>query len=352
MTVVPEHFAPASPTSPAPGRPFAPPVDPFAPRVGGWYVDGSVAVARLGVGRLPAAAASATPIAITRTFELRRSDRLYVLHRLFDREIHDGLTERIRTELVEPGWISGEDLFERLFVGTVLSMRDSALDAWTLFYGNQRRVLGEFMEPRPVRSSGSGDIDGIDDIGDDVAQFARIYAHADARVPATGSVLELGSCFGFLALHLAARPGRRVTASDLCAPAMRLLSRMTADLGIPLEARVLDARRIAVPDHAFDTVVLVHLLEHLDEREGLRALDEATRVARSRVVVAVPYEDEPSAMYGHVRALSRPDLETWAGVYARTWSSSIEDIDGGWLVLDRRVPGAHDHRGKSSLPLV
>ncbi|WP_333618146.1 mycofactocin oligosaccharide methyltransferase MftM [Dietzia sp.] len=301
-------------------------VDPFARRVDGWYIDPLVAIARRGVGRdISGARRPGRALIRTPSFELHAAERLYIRHGLREAEIDDGLAERIRIELVEAGWISGSDLFERILVGIVLSMNDAPLAAWELFYRNQRRALRRHLD-----GTTPGPRDG------DLAQFARIYDHADALVPRFGSVLEVGSCFGFLALRLAERRDRRVTASDVCAPAMRLVGLMAPKLGIRLDTRTFDARCIAAPDGSADTVVLVHLLEHLTSEEGDRALAEATRVARHRVIIAVPFEDVPTEMYGHRRIFTHSDLEVLGHGFASGWQSRVEDAEGGWLILDRR----------------
>ena len=48
-----------------------------------------------------------------------------------------------------------------------------------------------------------------------------------------GTVLELGCCFGFLSLRLAAA-GRTVTASDLSPGTVRLLAAVAPELGVRL----------------------------------------------------------------------------------------------------------------------
>lgn len=49
-----------------------------------------------------------------------------------------------------------------------------------------------------------------------------------------------------------------------------------------------EATRLALPDRSFATVVLCEVLEHLEQ--PFLALQEATRVARDRVIVTIPNE--------------------------------------------------------------
>ena len=296
------------------------PINPFSSRVRGLYVDDLVVVGHRDVHRPDGATRL---IARTPSFDVWRGGLLHIAHRIGDANIDDTLTDRIENELFAPGWLSGNDLFERVFTGLILSARQDALDAWELFYRNTRMTLAAFLD-------GRCDAAGVEGLG----AFAEIYRHVDGIVPSTGSVLELGSCFGFLALHLASRHHRRVTASDVSTSSMSLLGALAPRLGVCLSTTTLDARTLACPDASYDTVVLVHLLEHLDDVEGRRALDEARRVARRTIVVAVPYEDVATASYGHVRTICRRDLEDWA-VQDPRWRGRVEDFRGGWLVLER-----------------
>ena len=296
------------------------PINPFSPRVRGLYIDDLVVVGHRDVHRPDGATRI---IARTPSFDVWRDSALHIAHRIGDASIDDSLTGRIDAELFAPGWLSGNDLFERVFTGLILSARQDPLDAWELFYRNTRMRLAASLDGR-----------GVADIVEGLDEFAEIYRHVDRLVPTTGSVLEIGSCFGFLALHLASRHHRRVTASDVSTSTMSLLGALAPRLGICLSTTTLDARTLACPDASYDTVVLVHLLEHLDDVEGRKALDEARRVARRTIIVAVPYEEVATASYGHVRTIRRDDLEQWALQDPR-WRGRVEDFRGGWLVLDR-----------------
>lgn len=260
----------------------------------------------------------------TKHFDVWTDGGLFVRHRLSDDQIDDSLTTLLDQELFGPGWLGGGQVFERLFTGIVRTSRPEAIDAWSLFYRNSRLRLAPMIAAGP---SGSGPLDALE-------EFGAIYARADQHVPLQGTVLEVGSCFGFLALHLARIPSRYVTASDISSGSMSLLDVMARHLAIPVKTIVCDAARIPEPDAGVDTVVLTHLLEHLDAEHGLSALDEAMRVARHRVVVAVPYEEVANPAFGHVRTIDRADLEEW-GRRASGWGWAAEDHHGGWLILDR-----------------
>jgi 2-polyprenyl-3-methyl-5-hydroxy-6-metoxy-1,4-benzoquinol methylase len=106
-------------------------------------------------------------------------------------------------------------------------------------------------------------------------------------------VVELGCCFGFLALRLA-DSGHRVTAVDISPGTVALLARMAPRLGLHVNAVAGDARSAPLESRSADTVLAVHLLEHLPEESGAAVLGEMLRLARRRIVVAVPYEPVPN----------------------------------------------------------
>lgn len=315
--VVIESVHAGAPTDPGE---FLAPIDPFRALVAGRYDDGQVIV------MTGDSAVSPVDTRLVRTahFEVwRHQRRLVVRHWVSPAEIDDGLTTVVNDELFGPGWVTGSEMFERIFTGVVLTSAPVAVDAWLLFYRNSLRRYDAALPP------------AVDRIGADaLADFAAIHRHADGLVPPGATVLELGCCFGFLSLRLAREPGRTVIASDLSAGTVSLLRTVSARLGRPLQTLVADAARIPMPDDSVDVVLLVHLLEHLDVDHCRRAIDEALRVAARRVVIAVPFEDEPTPAFGHLWTLDERDLQAW-GEATTGWRWSVYEHLGGWLVFDR-----------------
>ncbi len=167
-----------------------------------------------------------------------------------------------------------------------------------------------------------------------LATFGRIYRRAATLLP-PGSVLDVGSCFGFFPLFLRrARPDLAVLASDLVPGTAALAARMAALLHRPMHCLAADATRLPLADRSVDAVILLHVLEHLPAPAGAAAVAEALRVARQRVVLAVPLEPEPDPTYGHVVAFTLTGLAD-LGAAVPQWSAAVAEGDGGWLVLDR-----------------
>jgi SAM-dependent methyltransferase len=150
-----------------------------------------------------------------------------------------------------------------------------------------------------------------------------------------GEVLELGCCFGFLSLQLAARGDVQVIASDVSAGTVSLLDAMQHRLDAGVRTLVADAARVPLPDRCVDTVLAVHLLEHLDDGDGTAVIAEALRLARHRVVIAVPFETEPSPDLGHLRIFDLESLAAMGIDVPAGWQAKISEHHGGWLVIDR-----------------
>ncbi|MDQ0381464.1 mycofactocin oligosaccharide methyltransferase MftM [Amycolatopsis thermophila] len=285
-------------------------LDPLAPFPVAEYLDDLVRVVRAEDDGRPA-------VVRTEHFRLHRAGRrIEVSHALRPDELDNGLTGLLVDELFTPGWLCGQDVFERVFTGVVRSTVPDPARAWETFYAN---TLEHLRDPRAAPAL--------------IAGIAPVYARVLRLVP-PGSVLDLGSCFGFLPLMLAQRPRTTVIASDIVAGSMRVLETVAAARDTPLRTMVCDATRVPLPDRCVDTVTVVHLLEHLGPATGAAVLTEAQRLARSRVIVAVPFEDVPNADYGHVRRFDLATL-TELGV-GSGWRHRVSGFHGGWLILDRR----------------
>ena len=81
-----------------------------------------------------------------------------------------------------------------------------------------------------------------------------------------------------------------------------------------------------------DTVLAVHLMEHLPEESGDAVLAEMLRLARRRVVVAVPYEPVPNPTWGDVRRFDNAAMQALGKGTGRPFQ--VIDHQGGWLVVE------------------
>ena len=208
------------------------------------------------------------------------------------------------------------EVFGRAFTGVVLTSAPDAVPAWDAFY---RASLARYHRPPGQRG------------------YSEVYRHALGLLPARpgARVADLGCGFGFLALHLAAR-GAAVTACDAVPGATGLLGRMAGRLDLSLDVACGDAGSGLLASVSADAVVLLHVLEHVDEAAAAALVTEAVRIARRRVVVAVPYETTPARLFGHVRTIDQRQLDKLGA--GSGWDHQVHEHHGGWLVLDRPAP--------------
>ena len=217
----------------------------------------------------------------------RRGGHLEIASHLTVETVSDDTVVAALVALVEAGELTGQAQFERGATELICSVSPDEAIAWAAFYDNSVREL----------RCGT-------------ASFAPVHRRARSLVRGR-DVLEVGCCFGFFALQCAL-DGHRVTACDISTGAIELLSATARRRGLDVSAIRGDATDLPLPTDAVDTVTLIHLLEHLDESSVQRAIAEALRVARERVVVAVPFEEQPSEHFGHQLRLTVNDLRRWA----------------------------------------
>ncbi|GAA4904149.1 methyltransferase family protein [Actinomycetospora succinea] len=295
-------------------------IDPLAAAHPGRWEDPHVVVCHIDRAAVPVRLAAARPPErVTEHFEVHRpGDRLLVLHRLRPDELDDDIAGLIAGEL--SGLVTSAGDFERIFTGIVRSTISDPITAWSTFYANSLAVL---RDPRAPADPGAPPESSL-------AAFAPVHERALAELRGR-TVLDVGTCFGFLPLRLA-QEGFEVIATDHTPGTMALLGAVAARRGEAVRPVVADARALPAAARSVDTVTAVHLLEHLPATETAVVLDEMLRVARRRVVVAVPYEDVPEPVYGHVRTFDHAALHALGERTGRPYT--VADDHGGWLVVD------------------
>ncbi len=244
--------------------------------------------------------------------------------------IDNGLAQLVADEL----GVAAPDQLADVITAIVLSTDDDPAAAWSGFYARTlARLYAKGEETVLIR-------------GDQVDVFASIYHHA-AQLVRGHSVLDVGSCLGFWPLMLAAR-GYRVTTVDTDPRAMALLATIARRRATGVQTLVGDATRLPCRTGAFATATSIHLLEHLDVADAIRAVDELVRVCGYRAIVAVPFEKAPTAAFGHLRCFDLATLRDLGAAYRGRHGVNrvtVTEYHGGWLVLDKDHPPDADGRG-------
>lgn len=155
--------------------------------------------------------------------------------------------------------------------------------------------------------------------------FDRIATEVRAHLPAgAATLLDAGCGEGFVAEALAERlPGVAITGVDVSAEAIAYAAR-TGTRQVQYRTASLEA--LPFESASFDVVVCTEVLEHLPAPD--RALAELRRVARTAVVVTVPFEP----VFRHLLAVGMamglsPDPEHvnfWTPSQWRRWLYSFD----------------------------
>lgn len=260
----------------------------------------------------------------TQHFTLSWEDGTAILtHDLPLTMIDNGLAQLVADQLSESPVAGTPDQLADVITAIVLSTDPDPAVAWTGFYARTlERLTSEPQEPALVR--------------DQVEVFAAIYRYA-AQLVRGDSVLDVASCLGFWPLILAER-GYLVTGVDIDRRAMALLAAIGRRRATGVQSLVGNATRLPCRSGAFATATSIHLLEHLDEADATRTVDELLRVCTDRVIVAVPFETEPTRAFGHVRCFDLAALQDLGAQYRDrpgVTRISVAEHHGGWLVLDK-----------------
>lgn len=237
--------------------------------------------------------------------------------------IDNSLAALVVDELGETLIAATPDRLADVITAIVLSTNNDPAEAWSGFYD---RTLARLSAER-----GETDL-----YRDQVEVFASIYRYA-AQLVRGRSVLDVACCLGFWPLMLAAS-GYHVTAVDTDRRAMALLATMARRRETSVQALVGDATRLPCRSGAVATATSIHLLEHLDAADATRTVDELVRVCVDRAIVAVPFERQPTAAFGHLRCFDLSTLRELGAAHLGRHGVSrvtVTEHHGGWLVLDK-----------------
>jgi SAM-dependent methyltransferase len=176
-----------------------------------------------------------------------------------------------------------------------------------------------------------------------ITPFAAIYRRV-FELFVGQSFLDVGCSFGFL-LVLMAEQAKEATimGCDLNPDALSFATDLAATTGVPQV--LLSLQDVLDPTirclGSFDTVTALHLLEHLQEQDMPVALMHLLQMTTKRLIIAVPYEEQVRALYGHVQRFTPEKLHTWGRWCidslegrGRYW---CEEVMGGLLIVERIV---------------
>lgn len=171
--------------------------------------------------------------------------------------------------------------------------------------------------------------------------FATLYRRV-CELYVGESLLDAGCSSGFLPLVIAERfPAlTRVVGIDIRAEPFAV-ARMLAEERHLANVRFVQANLLAddlsTLEH-FDTVTVLHVLEHFTEADMYHVLKNLLALTSRRLIIGVPYEQEPELVYGHEQLFTRTKLEAvgnWCLEQLGGGKATCEDCAGGLLYIDR-----------------
>jgi len=118
-----------------------------------------------------------------------------------------------------------------------------------------------------------------------------------------GSVAEIGCCYGFILAFCDGQVGVDINPQNV------LLAQVLNPRKIFFEG---DIRALSLSDSFVDTVMVADCLEHIPWEDVPKALSEALRVARKKVLITMPnaeYATRTSSLFKHTFLLTQDRFE-------------------------------------------
>lgn len=258
-----------------------------------------------------------------------------IVHRLAPEEIDANIGDYFMRELKPAGILKHPQSFGEIFGAVIFSLapRDP-LSALRLYADNTLRRYQRIL----MRATDDSHM-----AGSSIDAFARIYRRV-FQLHVGESFLDVGCSFGFLPLLVADRfPSlTRVLGVDILTEPFPIVRDMAQERHLHhvqfCQADALSEQFSALGK--FDTVVSLHVLEHMSEANMYRALVNLWNVTARRLIIAVPYEvGQPEVVYGHKQLFTPAKLES-----VKSWclqhlegarSAACEECAGGMLTIER-----------------
>lgn len=258
-----------------------------------------------------------------------------LVHWFSPEEMNADIKHYLIYELKPLGLLTQSHHFGAILSGIVGSFfPDNARAAWHGFGANTLRRFLLFLSTSRTPP--------VFDYYATIGTFANRYQRV-CELCVGESFLDVGSESGMLPLVIAERIPfmTRIVGIDIQMDMLNIAQELAEERGLPQVhfafADLLNKDFYKIGQ--FDTVTALHVIEHLTEEEMYRALNNLLRVTVHRLILAVPYENEPEAIYDHKQLFTRTKLEAigdWClqqlGGTGRMW---CEECEGGLLLIER-----------------
>ncbi len=293
----------------------------------------------------------------------QRSDRapdLVLIHTFDTTSIDEDLPDMIGVELGGIGAVRTENEYsDALFAIMASSFQranandDAELSSLAIW---RRYSLNTLVRLRPLLTE---DHPQSKRTASHVAQFAIIYRRV-LKLGIGTTFLDVGTSLGFLPILTAELVNAlAITACDSRPEVLNC----AADLAATTKNDRIHflVRDVLQPDFQqlgqFDTVSAVHLIEHFTDEQLPTALTNLLEVTAHRLIIAVPYEPEMQALYGHKQLFNEMRLRSlgeWCVEHLNGGRFLYEEVSGGLLMIERaartRIPRWRTHTDAALRP--
>ncbi len=255
-----------------------------------------------------------------------------VIHWFAPTELDSRLGDYILQELKPLGALTDVEDFDAIFGAVVGSLYPhEANQAWYLYTKNTFRQLQHLTyNTSPLAPAST------------LETFAQLYRRVFA-LHVGETFLDAGCSSGFLPLLMAARNPSlsTITGIDIRPDPFGTARELAEEHNLKnvqfIQANLLDNTFCSLGH--FDTVTLLHVLEHFSEQDMYTVLTNLLSVTAQRLIIAVPYEETPQTVYGHEQTFSQAKLEGVGHWCIEQWDGKgmmlYEDCADGLLVIER-----------------
>ena len=257
-----------------------------------------------------------------------------VAHWFAPSEIDANLGHYVMSELKPLGLLSNPECFGDVFGAIVMSLSPHDPErAWRLYGMNTLTRYHALIDHPPMMPHTEFPIE----------VFATLYKRVcELLMEIEGtSLLDAGCSFGSLPLVVAERIPTlsRVVGVDIETSSFATVQFLATKRHLTtVQFQRADLLTDAVERLGhFDTVTILHVLEHFTEAEMFEVLSHLLQVVQKRLIIAVPYEeDEPEEAYGHKQLFTAKKLEAlgrWCIERLAHGAFEVEECVGGLLVF-------------------
>ncbi len=258
----------------------------------------------------------------------------FLVHNFYFQSLDNNIGYYLLKELAPLGLLPSEKAFGAALVGIIISTNlVDPVSAWSQFSLNTLQQIEKILHGPDTQS----------DRQDFIDSFAAIYQRLLA-LRVGSELLDVGCACAFwpiLAAQVSDIQYQRIVGVDNRQDAINLSNQLailtqTNTVNFVL-MDVLDTKFLALG--TFDTVTAIHVLEHIPEVLLPKVLLNLLQVTRHRLLIAVPYEEQPELAFGHEQVFNREKLETWGQWCVQQLEGNAkaycEDVRGGLLIVER-----------------